>query len=396
MDEDIQSSFNRVLGDKGKYFDIDLFSENILMPDIDRTEDIYMKNLLIQEYNFLWFNFNTCKSLIDFHLKRYVNPPKVNFAYLDNYKLGAVAGKGSKNKEFYIGMYFGSAHVMRSLFNKLLCSPNVLPWIGNISMEQSIKFGNPFEITMLMTKDFLDDNPDIRVAPNDPTRRDAARVLTNLAMQFLLMHELGHIVLGHLYLISSENEANKLLIDTVDNDMAKNKQSNLPSQAMELEADWFASFHCLKTSYQLENVKEITKDSARAIELCVFAITCVFRVMSLKSYDAKYLDNYDHPPLGIRIVMLLDGIGDTLEKNHLNIPNKKFSFQEIKDLLYTVTGDIEKGIIDSCDEPEILRDASKNYISSMSEEDHIQRLKDYLDEVMPVRSKPFKLAFVNP
>lgn len=77
----------------------------------------------------------------------------------------------------------------------LCCCPAFLPSVGNAADEVEPKLGTrgfpPIPLT------YQDDDTNILV-PRDQTRGTIAHMLADVAINFLLYHEIGHIVGGHL------------------------------------------------------------------------------------------------------------------------------------------------------------------------------------------------------
>jgi hypothetical protein len=116
--------------------------------------------------------------------------PHVYCNFLNNTDFNAVA-TAHRDREF-IGIYLGAIMLIARYAYCLLSDPEVLPQIGNVSLE-SIE---PSVVEALRAP--LKPAPSGRYLPRDPTRLRAAQHIAMCAYMILYFHELGHIELCHL------------------------------------------------------------------------------------------------------------------------------------------------------------------------------------------------------
>jgi len=151
---------------------------------------------------------------------------------LNNLDVNAFAFKS--DKFYFIGINAGSLLVIQQAFFTLLSHPAVLQDIGNIANEtpkfDSIPFGFP------LTNKKLENISDI--SPKDTVRWHYCLFLTSCAMRFLMLHELGHILYGHIDYIAQIG-ARPLLSEIPQQDNSPFSSDTL--QALEFQADMFAS-----------------------------------------------------------------------------------------------------------------------------------------------------------
>lgn len=144
----------------------------------------------------------------------------LQFGIIRNPTVGAFALSGDSETDF-IGVHFGSISLVSSIFTRLLCNPNVLPDVGNASIETNS--GRSFYIPA--TED-LNNFPPCR--PACAVRSFFARHLALTALGFIFSHEITHITNGHLALKKvTKNSPTEL----------RPKLSSMETQALELDAD---------------------------------------------------------------------------------------------------------------------------------------------------------------
>lgn len=398
--KETQEAFNRALGRSEMYLDLDILidmSNKAAESGEITNKELYKRNSP-GEFGLLKNILSICTQLVGAHLLRYKNSPRVHISFLINNKLGAVAAKDKESGDYFIGLYIGSVWVLRAFFSAMLCSPKVLTWVGDVSVEEVSKLDNPFMINTETLMEFLNANPDQRLVPNDPVRWDAAQILTSYAMQFLALHELGHIVRGHVdyyNLLAEESPIHKLLADSGAQVLPNVDQLGLKLQAMEWDADYFATFHGALASYQVHNVPLSTEENKEVLELWLFAIYSTFRLLSLFPYNANVLASRSHPPAGIRMNMVLNVAGEQIDRLAINFFGREANKEEITELLHTCMRTVETGLQDICDDNELLKLGATNLTYAALEEAHIAKIESACNNIWPDIER-FKLEFINP
>jgi hypothetical protein len=387
MDTDVVDSFNFLLGrEYGKYLDLAAQNEKLTEKGDGQEEAEFHQSLL-----------DICTSLITVHLRRYINPPKVHVAFLESPTLGAVVILDKQTGDYFIGLYFGSVVVLRAFFATLLTSPKVLPWLGDVKMEDAVKMDNLFLTNMIDVLEFLFAYPEKRVRPNDGMRTNIAQHMTSYAMQFLVMHELGHIVRGHIAHQVSKIKGSgtgNMFIDSTAEELTAEKQVNLEKQALEFDADVFAAFHGVAASYQLAGSID-SKEKKQALQVWVSSIYSLFRLMSSKRSNTTDLINYTHPPAGLRMIMSLDLAGGQMQNLGEEIFGRKATKEEISEIINNCMRNVEEGIVDiSSDLDLTLKDYTIMY-SAAAAEVHKRSILGIIDNLFN-SVEEFKLEFVNP
>ncbi|MGR9420684.1 hypothetical protein [Rhizobium leguminosarum] len=131
------------------------------------------------------------------------------------------------------------------------------------------------------------------------------RYLEFMATEWLVMHEIGHIVNGHLAVGSTANGLTYIL----EQDPAADRDYNITSQALEVDADCFANMFCLQ--YSLGRPLDVEKDGASQDEILVarlkpylFSMLSVLRGFDHAPLRLETLFDSDHPPGCIRMSYL--------------------------------------------------------------------------------------------
>ncbi|MBA4056647.1 MAG: hypothetical protein C0490_18175, partial [Marivirga sp.] len=159
-------------------------------------------------------------SLINDHAKDdgWVRPyPPVIGDFVENFMPNACAA--SYKKKYLIGVNTGFFAAAWDLFLRMLSHEKILTTIGDCSKE---KFPGP-------------DAWGPEMVPKDETRLHYAAHLTNLALNYVFQHELGHILGGHIDYGMSKglnlmDEASALIFN----------QDYLDNQTLEWHADSFS------------------------------------------------------------------------------------------------------------------------------------------------------------
>lgn len=114
------------------------------------------------------------------------------FTWIEDRSLNAFADTWRGRSVVRINL--GTAEVLIDFFSAALSSARILPQIGDTEVEEY--FWDELEIDPSGVPARSGAVP--RRTPRDPDRRRWAFLLTQLALEFTVLHELSHIVAGHL------------------------------------------------------------------------------------------------------------------------------------------------------------------------------------------------------
>ncbi|MFL5019702.1 MAG: hypothetical protein ACJ8EW_26640, partial [Rhizobium sp.] len=123
----------------------------------------------------------------------------------------------------------------------------------------------------------------------------------------LVLHELGHIVNGHLALGKTVNGVTYIL----EYDLEADRNENITHQALEMDADCFANLFCVQGALTRRlSIDQIdTGDEGKRVEKrlqsYVFAVLAIIRGFDHAPFEIETLFDSDHPPGGVRMGYLL-------------------------------------------------------------------------------------------
>ena len=251
---------------------------------------------------------------------QYPNVSDINVDIIRNIGLNAVAGKDKEG--FYLGINIGSYFLIVDMFNKLMATKSVEVTIGDVSLEtDEKKVLNAILENGTIAYDL--GNSANLFASKDPIRQDFARYYTTLVINFLIFHELGHIVRGHVGYCA--NRFNYSTLNEVQN--ADSKLDPLMSRTFEMDADSFAVNHAFIIGMnRIANTDTlhfpealIFKDEATFLSKFIFATYCLFKLFEFEDFNPGTVQNLSHPPPSVRVSMIVNNIIVLL--NHHKIKN---------------------------------------------------------------------------
>ncbi|MBN1366191.1 MAG: hypothetical protein JW976_15415 [Syntrophaceae bacterium] len=163
--------------------------------------------------------------------------PYVHLDFVESMKIDAFAYEADGYG--FIGIDVGLILLLNDFFNRLLSSCDILENIGNPSVETNSSAPLPYltiglnSYIMLYEKGLLPE----KIIPKDETRRKYATILFQLAIRFIVAHELAHIRNGHCQFKNSQGR--KSFISELS--LSKHSINNLTQQALEMDADAWAT-----------------------------------------------------------------------------------------------------------------------------------------------------------
>lgn len=230
--------------------------------------------------------------------------PVVYVNYIYNERLNAVAAKDTKRGVYYIGINCGIVYLLERLFNTILSNPLIFPNIGEGSKEAGTHIIDKSLYTSV--KNFIDNSIPLDYdKPKDELRRALAEYLSLLALGYLVMHELVHIINGHVDYM----RATKGLRVFQENSFSyKTPEENLLSQTLEFDADSVAMstmvFHVSFMHSFPENIKlkyrRIVQQLDIAIGFTAFAAYTIFKIFENDTLAIDSVFANSHPSFNIR------------------------------------------------------------------------------------------------
>jgi hypothetical protein len=204
--------------------------------------------------------------------------------------------------QYVIAVNYGVLILVHDLVNRLLCLPEIFPWIGNPSLEDARREFHPTNSdAMEYMRAFIAEPK--RVIPKDPVRRDAAKLLFVAAIEFIVSHELWHILGGHVRWDAS-CMGERSLAEVGNNRRLPN---GIAYQALEMDADAFAVWVSLLRSLALAaaphdvgNFSRVITNQVQAVETTIIcALVMVGAFLGGKSTPAEWAE-LSCPPAGVR------------------------------------------------------------------------------------------------
>jgi hypothetical protein len=193
----------------------------------------------------------------------------------------------------------------------LLSTPTFFPAIGDVRTEvrpQKLP-GKRFPPVPFLRNACEADHPTYVFLPNDQTRVNAAMLLTEVALEFVIFHEIGHIVGGHLEI----PRKGRCLSAIAEFQHAINEPGNSTFQhVLECDADAFAC-HTIYWIHTPEKIAVIMRDLLNASEwqpkyfaliTYIMAISVLFRVLNPKAPLTIDASNSSHPHPAVRACLV--------------------------------------------------------------------------------------------
>jgi hypothetical protein len=240
---------------------------------------------------------------------------RIYFDYVDNPRLNAFAFYYPDTKSGFICVHTGAVRLIFDLFYRLLSHPDVLTMIGNPSAESvkthiySEEISNDFDVACALRGASGDRFAD--VFPQDTRRRKYAEKLAEIALEFLVLHELSHLSAGHCEYSQARGKSAPLLMEL---------GPSLPTIAP-LTKQWFEYMAdgCAAVITWIGRLNRLTDDEKIArgkydsgTELViperllmfdwVFSVTFLFWMFDVDT-DPNSLNTSQHPPAFHRVVL---------------------------------------------------------------------------------------------
>jgi hypothetical protein len=280
----------------------------------------------------------------------------IQYAIINNLKVNAFAyatGRESPIQFDFVGINLGSILLLFEYFHRILSNPKNLPDIGDPSKEDP----SLPTLTHVSPESLFDDM--MRHRPKCPVRARLAGEISEIAIDFLFLHELTHIQNGHLEYLRYHRNRNHLSEAFESTETAEDK---LILQTLEWDADCGGIDRTLIYTFNagrrlMPQLDRFTPDLRLMIERAYaspesiarfvqFAIYTSFRLFAVEWTWEKqpYLT---HPLHAYRMASLLVALDAILQKRGeaLNYSAAEFADASIKTIeqaevaFSTLTGD---------------------------------------------------------
>ncbi len=174
----------------------------------------------------------------------------VHLGVVQSHLLNAFAAEDSG--WFLIGIYKGTYPFLLTVAARMLCDRRVLPNIGDPEKELEL---HEVPVTNLLSMEHTR-REEKQPFPKCPVRHQYAHLLYQEIMEFLIFHELAHIVRGHVGYLSSLNGTRRI----EELNMALQPGGSLVSRAMKAHADMSAAELCFITSLSKHELLQADPD----------------------------------------------------------------------------------------------------------------------------------------
>lgn len=222
-------------------------------------------------------------------------PPQILLGFPQDTQLNAAAFR--HDNKYIIAINASTPVLLLKIFESFLADPRVLPEVGDSQKETHrqtmwAQDSNPFSMIKLTTK------------PSDPVRQSAAEQLTATVMSFILVHELHHVIAGH---VDYARTAHLLPALRESGGHHPSATQCAILRGLEIDADagatWSvtSSFQKLCTGRkhlpQLAGLADTPDRAARFVALAIHVFGEIFEAQ--QAYQDTWA-NWDHPPFVIR------------------------------------------------------------------------------------------------
>lgn len=259
----------------------------------------------------------------------------------------------SLENNFFVGLSYGVLANLFACFMGLLSHPEVLPQIGDSSNTQCgftrvenglIDF--TYESEVVKSRTPIAEGFPLWHYPKDEERILYAILLADISYQFILYHEWGHLIGGHLGFLNKALGLDELSEMEVESQADANTLGTIQSEpirkVMEFDADFTASVMVSSLAVHLPKLKRsffqaypeklLSKVDIR--DTIFFSIMSLFHLFQEVRAKRGVRDHKLYPSLYYRFCTLIYGIGLHVEDDSSS-PWKNYSYQGVKDFART-------------------------------------------------------------
>jgi len=237
----------------------------------------------------------------------YAAPDGVDFGFAEHREFNALAQRTSKD---VICIYSATVRTMWSLCNAVMTIREIFPWIDDIDRlgESSAP---PPKSELFFVREAGTATEDV-----EPIRHRLAAALFDVAMDFALMHEVGHLWNGHVDLLHQESGPRPFpemrLVEANGLDLGE-------AQALEFDADSFAIQKVFARAHRENQFKIFSEGLLKDHRLPLdgehtaswfftwFAVYAFFRLFD-EACAAAAIERRPHPPAALRQACLLSTV----------------------------------------------------------------------------------------
>jgi hypothetical protein len=240
--------------------------------------------------------------------------PDVFTEYVGNPTFNAYAAKYKGS--YFIAFFDGIPIVVATVVNRMLADGRLFASIGDPKAEEQ----DLPPLAGLAPDAAQNYNANCQpMAPKQTCRQIYAAHLCNLIFDYLAAHEMAHIVNGHASYTAFEFTVPCIMeFGTIP----ATTEASLESQAMELDADFTAAFPMVSMLRRIvaerdqlpEPLASRYVSPANAIYDLATAICTLFRLFGDSGITGVDLSKASHPPSRLRQMLILNAMGNYIEK----------------------------------------------------------------------------------
>jgi hypothetical protein len=242
--------------------------------------------------------------------------PPIHFDFVNSFTLNARACRF--RGEYCIGINSGVVVLFGLLFGVFLSNREVLPEVGNPIEETATPPRLPFlsfDAAKMMEVGV------VPVLPVNKVRLGYSRLLLEMAFDFLVSHEVCHIVNGHVdYLNKLEGLASLAEFEPRHDDLS----ASIPRQTMEMDADSAGACDGMRAALlKAGNInlvlppwRQFYVDPAIAFFAWSFAVHSLFRLFGDERFLGTDLSNAMYPPVRLRQFLAASTADEYVTQKH--------------------------------------------------------------------------------
>jgi hypothetical protein len=272
--------------------------------------------------------------------------PNIYFDFVEDSRFNAVAM--TIDSDHLIVMTSRALVDIPGVFRRLFALPQFAPHIGDPSKEE--EFGVPYVPIDARTMSLIDLLPYPERLPNCPQRRLVATRCSQIAFDFLLLHEVGHLRNGHLPYLFRGKPGQLAEADSV----ANANDEVVARHTFEMDADSHAVVHSVDDMLSFtgrtwpdEHLKALEKLYA-TVEGTFYnyflATYVLFRCFGRRSWTAETIWDGSHPPPEIRQYTLPGVVEAHLARGNQRATKELIPAVKLYQITANVIREVEKGL----------------------------------------------------
>lgn len=250
-------------------------------------------------YNWVLIN---SRILVAWMVRSNAHLPEPYVDIIDNNEANAFVTK--RGDKYFLGITYGAILAFSDVFCRMMENKNVLTEVGDPEKEMNVNKIYSLRLTsmgQLAVTEMHSENSE----PIDNVRILLGFQLVKMAFEFLVWHELAHIIYGHVDYVHSILGSFEL--KEIEREESKNQLDPLVCQTLEIHADRFATQQSIAILEMLISNPDALTPALRpyfnswssVIKMWVFSTYAFFRFFSDHNY-ADGIRNTFHPPPSLR------------------------------------------------------------------------------------------------